>query len=376
MHLRAHEKNNRRKLFDSKVLCGPMVRISTLGFRLLCAKYGADVVYSEEIIANKLRLCNRETRKLSSDEINSFNLACVSPNSHLIEYVTYDKRRSGENRSIVFSTFSSGEGVPVILQIGASSPEIALDAARLVENDVDGIELNMGCPKSFSTDQGMGAALMDHPENAAAILTGLVENLSIPVSVKTRLMPNIEESIALLRTLDRTGVHAITLHCRQRSHRYSTPADYAEFCRIRDALGDSLQASLVLNGDVSLNSPLEDIQKASHCDGFMICRSAMHNPSVFRRSWKGFGENSHETPQRQRGIEICGHFAPFIYANDTEVRQSLYELVDWHMRFGTCFQKIKYHVTRVLQEYPILSETYQQCIAAKDTFSIVDALQS
>lgn len=42
----------------------------------------------------------------------------------------------------------------MILQIGTADADRALRTARLVENDVAGIDINMGCPKQFSVTGG------------------------------------------------------------------------------------------------------------------------------------------------------------------------------------------------------------------------------
>jgi tRNA-dihydrouridine synthase len=57
----------------------------------------------------------------------------------------------------------------LIVQLGTSDGQRALNAARLVENDVAGIDINMGCPKKFSIQGGMGSALLDHPDKVKQV---------------------------------------------------------------------------------------------------------------------------------------------------------------------------------------------------------------
>lgn len=59
------------------------------------------------------------------------------------------------------------------------------------EQDISGFDINMGCPKTFSVKGGMGSALLDEPEKIKKILTNLVENLSIPVTCKVRVLPSV-----------------------------------------------------------------------------------------------------------------------------------------------------------------------------------------
>lgn len=86
---------------------------------------------------------------------------------------------------VVFRTCSL-ERSKVVLQMGTANPERALRVAKMVENDVAAIDINMGCPKEFSLKGGMGAALLYDPERAKAILKTLVENVKIPVTCKIR----------------------------------------------------------------------------------------------------------------------------------------------------------------------------------------------
>lgn len=87
------------------------------------------------------------------------------------------------------------------------------------ENDVAGFDVNMGCPKDFSLKGGMGAALLTQPEKVKEILTSLVENLSIPVTCKVRLLPNLEDTLELCKMIESCGVAALAVHGRTKEER-------------------------------------------------------------------------------------------------------------------------------------------------------------
>lgn len=57
----------------------------------------------------------------------------------------------------------------LIFQLGSSDPELAVQAAKVIVNDVAGIGLNCGCPKPFSLSGGMGAALLQTPKKLCAV---------------------------------------------------------------------------------------------------------------------------------------------------------------------------------------------------------------
>lgn len=89
------------------------------------------------------------------------------------------------NGYLAFRT-SPEEKSRLVLQMGTADPERAVKLAKMVENDVSAIDINMGCPKSYSTAGGMGAALLTNPDRAKAILRSLVENINLPITCKIR----------------------------------------------------------------------------------------------------------------------------------------------------------------------------------------------
>ena len=118
---------HKRLEYREKMILAPMVKIGTLPFRLLALDYGADIVYSEEIIDKRLLFSER----------------LENPVLGTVDYI--DKR----DNSLVFRTCSR-EKEKLVMQIGTSDANRAAAVGRKVENDVSGIVVNMGCPKSFS----------------------------------------------------------------------------------------------------------------------------------------------------------------------------------------------------------------------------------
>ena len=187
--------------------------------------------------------------------------------------------------SIIYRVFPEREQGKLIFQLGSSDPERAVEAARLVAADVSGIDLNAGCPKPFSTSGGMGAALLRTPEKLCAILEALVANIvpefEIGISVKIRILETPAETEALVRRLVKTGITALTVHCR------TTPMRPRERA-IRDQL--SMVASIcheagiacLMNGDVETRDQGVELAKQYGADGAMIAVAAEKNSSCFR----------------------------------------------------------------------------------------------
>eukprot|EP01012_Entosiphon_sulcatum_P022031 TRINITY_DN26935_c0_g1_i1.p1 TRINITY_DN26935_c0_g1~~TRINITY_DN26935_c0_g1_i1.p1 ORF type:complete len:404 (+),score=61.33 TRINITY_DN26935_c0_g1_i1:64-1212(+) len=259
-------------LYAGKKVLAPMVRVGTLPFRLLAAEFGAELTYTEEIVDCKLQ--NTERR--------------INPTNGTIEYVHVDHRQKrkgtdGFVETLVFSTLPREQRrVPVILQLGTASGATALAAARHVAGDVDGIDVNMGCPKKFSLQGGMGSALLHEPERVREILTTLVDGLRpLPVTCKIRILEDRAATVALLRVILSCGVSAVGIHPRTPGARTeTTPADYGAMRAILAEMGE-VPVPVILSGDVLTLDQFEPALRASGACSAMLARGALRNPTVF-----------------------------------------------------------------------------------------------
>eukprot|EP00933_Yihiella_yeosuensis_P070862 TRINITY_DN79018_c0_g1_i1.p1 TRINITY_DN79018_c0_g1~~TRINITY_DN79018_c0_g1_i1.p1 ORF type:complete len:433 (-),score=67.54 TRINITY_DN79018_c0_g1_i1:151-1449(-) len=243
----------------------PMVRAGTLPLRLEALRYGADLVWGEEIIDRKLIGCVR--RENPAFGITDY----VSPREQLNVFSTCPEERSR-----------------VIFQLGTASGPLAAEAAQVVCNEVRGIDVNMGCPKSFSVKGGMGAALLDKPEVVEDILKTLRRTLpsSCSLTCKIRMLPTTKKTIDFLQVCERSGAEAITVHMRLREERPAEPAHWDEIVKLWDAV----KVPMLANGDFFTRRQIDEFWK--HCEehiqegqvgpsGIMIARGAMWNPSIF-----------------------------------------------------------------------------------------------
>lgn len=254
--------------YRNKAVLAPMVRIGTLPMRLLAIRYGADLVYSPEIIAHRLAKCTRVVNgmhRLIAEKLSTVDF--VDPAGTLALRV------------------HPSEQARLIVQIGSADPLLALLAARKVESDVAGIDLNCGCPKRFSVQGGMGSALLETPDILMAVLESLVQNLSIPVTCKIRLLCEkaglsaSERTILLLQRIEATGVKAIGIHARFTHERPREPAHWKYF----ETLSRAISIPIIANGDIySLRDAKELTSMAEKITSFMFARAAQNNPSVFR----------------------------------------------------------------------------------------------
>lgn len=143
-----------------------------------------------------------------------------------------------------------------------------------------GIDINMGCPKSFSIKGGMGAALMEKPEQVKKILCSLKASISKPITCKLRVFVNWERTLNLLKLIEETCIDAVAIHGRTKDERpqHSNRNDY-----IKKA-SEILRIPVIANGDSSNINSFTDISlfwKQTKASSVMISRAAMKNCSIF-----------------------------------------------------------------------------------------------
>jgi len=249
--------------YRGKLILAPMVKIGTLPTRLLALRYGAQIVYTEELI---------DWRLLNSNRVVNDVLGTV-------DYI--DKT----DNSLVFRTCPAERGY-LVLQIGTSDAKRAAQVAKFLEQDIDGIDVNMGCPKSFSLKGGMGAALLSQPDKIVDILTALKAAVSIPVTCKIRIFPDIQKTLDLIKVIETTGVDAIAVHGRTKNQRRTDPNN-VEAIR---TIAANTKVPIIANGGSSDNrnsqtNTHQGIKKfwaESGASSVMIARAAEWNVSVFR----------------------------------------------------------------------------------------------
>lgn len=265
--------------YRGKIVLAPMVRSGELPSRLTALHYGADLVWGPETVDRSLigttRRFNPETKTIEWTRKPSHGTK--SPLTDIKD-------------SLIFRIHPEKEGKKLIFQIGTSNADLAVQAARLVAADVAGIDVNAGCPKPFSTHDGMGAALLRTPDKLVGILEALVQNITpefeIGISVKIRILETAAETEALVRRLVATGITGLTVHCRTTPMRPRERAIRGQLRMVADVCHEAGVACL-MNGDVETRDQALSLIREYGVDGAMIATQAEKNPSCFRSAADG-----------------------------------------------------------------------------------------
>lgn len=211
-------------------------------------------------------------------------LRLLSPGAQLYtEMVTAAAIHHGDYAALL--EFDAAEH-PVALQVGGSDPALMAEAARRgAEFGYDEININVGCPSDRVQSGQFGACLMAHPELVGDCLRAMRAETNVPVTVKTRIGIDDEDSYEFLRrfvdVVADAGCRKFVVHARvaileglsPKENRSVPPLKYERVFRLKQELPE---LDIIVNGGISTLEQVVDV--LDHVDGAMIGRQAYHDP--------------------------------------------------------------------------------------------------
>jgi len=215
-----------------------------------------------------------------------------------------------------FLAFDASEH-PVALQLGGSEPDDLAACAREGEaRGYDEINLNLGCPSDRVQRGRFGACLMTEPELVAEGVAAMIEAVDIPVTVKTRIGVDAQDSYealqAFIAKIAAAGCTSFTIHARKAWLSGLSPKENREVPPLRydvvyDLKRDFPDLEIVLNGGVQNLDEAE--QHLAKVDGVMIGRAAYQSPYILAEADRRFFGELGNPRSRE---EIVADFLPYV----------------------------------------------------------------
>jgi len=232
-------------LGEHPLFLAPMEDVTDIGFRHLCKRFGAAMVYTEFVSA---------------------------------EALVRDVKSTVQKLTI------SDEERPVGIQLyGRDVPQM-VEAARIVEQaGPDVIDLNFGCPVKKVAGKGAGAGMLKNIPLLLDITREVVRAVKTPVTVKTRLGWDCEHIIIeeLAEQLQDCGIQALTIHGRTRSQMYTGVADWSPIARVK--ANPRIHIPIIGNGDIRSTEDADRAFDTYGVDAVMIGRATFGCPWLFSR---------------------------------------------------------------------------------------------
>jgi tRNA-dihydrouridine synthase B len=166
---------------------------------------------------------------------------------------------------------------PISIQLFDCRPDFLAEAAIMaVAEGADTIDINMGCPVNKITKNGGGSSLLRQPEIAAAIVRSVVQAVSVPVTVKTRIGWSDQEinAIEFAQRMQDAGAQMLTLHGRTRAQGYNGSARWEWIGRVKQVLS----IPLIANGDIFSVAAAVRCLEETGADGVMCSRGTLGYP--------------------------------------------------------------------------------------------------
>lgn len=229
----------------NNIFLAPMAGVTDLAFRILCKEMGAGLVFSEMVSTKGMFYKDSATEQLLQ----------VDP-----------KER------------------PIAIQIFGSDPSIMANVIESHLNnreDIDIIDINMGCPAPKIVKNGDGSALMKDPKLVRTILKEVVKTSKKPVTLKIRMGWDHDSinGIDIAKIAEEEGIAALTIHARTRDMFYSGEADWDFIKKVKQ----NITIPVIGNGDIFEPEDGVRMFRYTNCDGIAIGRGSQGNPWIFKR---------------------------------------------------------------------------------------------
>lgn len=223
-----------------------MVDQSELAWRILSRRYGATLAYTPMFHAKMFATSEKYRRDMWSELDGSVDI---------------DR--------------------PLVVQFCANDPQYLLEAARLVQDKCDAVDLNLGCPQGIAKKGHYGSFLMENWDLIRTLIRTLHDNLDVPVTAKIRVFPEREKTLEYAKMILDAGAQFLTVHGRLREQKGQKTglADWEIIKYLRENLPK--ETVFFANGNILYPEDIARCMNEIHCDAVMSAEGNLYNPGVF-----------------------------------------------------------------------------------------------
>ena len=230
---------------ENNVVLAPMAGVCNSAFRRLIKEMGCGLLYAEMVSDKALVYDNEKTKDM---------------------------------------LYMTGYERPIAQQIFGSDKESFVKAAKIIEKTMhpDIIDINMGCPvPKVAVKSQAGSALLKNPDKIYEIVSAVVEEVNVPVTVKIRSGWDKDSinAVEVAKICEKAGASAIAVHPRTRSQAYSGKADWNIIKQVKE----NVNIPVIGNGDIISVFDAKKMIEETNCDAVMIGRGVLGNPYLIKQ---------------------------------------------------------------------------------------------